>query len=79
MKKVSDLERITMTPGVMQGQPCIRGMRITVAMIVDTIAAGRSAAEILAGYPELESEDIEQALHFASRKVRGAEYELVEA
>lgn len=61
----------------MQGQACIRGMRITVAMIVDTIAAGRTSDEILQHYPYLEAEDIAQAIRFAARKVRGEEYELV--
>ena len=77
MTHVEGLDRITFRPGVMQGQACIRGSRVTVAMIVDTIASGRTPAEILANYPYLEPEDIEQALHFAAMKVRGEEYELL--
>ena len=76
MTHVEGLDRITFRPGVMQGQACIRGSRVTVAAIVDTIASGRSHADILAHYPYLEAEDIEQALHFAAMKVRGEEYEL---
>lgn len=76
MTHVEGLDRITFRPGVMQGQACIRGSRVTVATIVDTIASGRTHAEILAHYSYLEPEDIEQALHFAAMKVRGEEYEL---
>jgi uncharacterized protein (DUF433 family) len=76
MTHVEGLDRITFRPGVMQGQACIRGSRVTVSTIVDTIASGRTPAEILAHYPCLEAEDIEQALHFAAMKVRGEEYEL---
>lgn len=77
MTHVEGLDRITFRPGVMQGQACIRGSRITVSAIIDTIASGRTPAEILTHYPTLEAEDIEQALHFATMKVRGEEYELL--
>jgi uncharacterized protein (DUF433 family) len=46
----------------MGGKACIRGMRVTVGMIVNLLAAGRSAEEILRAYPYLEQEDIEQSL-----------------
>ncbi len=51
----------------MTGKPCIRGMRVTVGMIVDAIAAGRSESELLADFPYLEKEDIRQARAFGRR------------
>jgi uncharacterized protein (DUF433 family) len=77
MTHVEGLDRITFNPGVMQGQACIKGSRITVSTIVDTIAAGRTPQDLLNHYPNLRREDIEQALHFAALKVRGEEYELI--
>lgn len=59
---VSEFPRITIDPDVMGGKPCIRGMRVTVGMIVESIAAGRTVAELLADFPYLEEEDISQAL-----------------
>ncbi len=59
-------ERITFSPGTMGGRACIRGMRITVAHIVNMLANGMSADEILREYPELELEDISEALHYAA-------------
>ncbi|MEW6349061.1 MAG: DUF433 domain-containing protein [Thermodesulfobacteriota bacterium] len=56
------LDRITFDPRVMGGKPCIRGMRVTVGMIVGMVATGHSKDEILRLYPYLESEDIDQAL-----------------
>ena len=56
------LERITQTPGVMGGNPCIRGMRVTVGMIVGQLAGGRSIDDLLADFPYLEREDVVQAL-----------------
>ena len=60
-----DLDRITRSPQIMGGKPCLRGMRVTVGMIVGLVAAGRSHAEILNAYPYLEEEDIRQALAYA--------------
>ena len=57
-------DRITVDPQVMGGKPCIRGMRVTVGMIVGMLAEGHSSAEILKLYPYLESEDIGQARSF---------------
>ena len=56
------LERITQDPGIMGGKPCIRGMRVTVGMIVGQIAGGRSIDDLLADFPYLEREDVVQAL-----------------
>jgi uncharacterized protein (DUF433 family) len=63
---MSDLDRITQRPEVMGGRACIRGMRVTVGMIVGQIAAGRSVEDLLADYPYLEREDILQALRYAA-------------
>ena len=59
-------ERITFDPTVMGGRACIRGMRITVSLIVNLSANGMSADEIVREYPDLEPEDIRQALVYAS-------------
>jgi uncharacterized protein (DUF433 family) len=58
---MSRFSRITMDPAVMGGKACIRGFRVTVGTIVGLIAAGRSRSEILAAYPYLEPEDIDEA------------------
>jgi uncharacterized protein (DUF433 family) len=60
------LNRITQNPAVMGGKACIRGMRVTVGMIVGQIGAGRSMEQILAEYPYLEREDILEALRYAA-------------
>jgi uncharacterized protein (DUF433 family) len=60
------LDRITQDAGVMGGKACIRGMRVTVGMIVGQIGAGHTIEEILADYPYLEREDILQALRYAA-------------
>jgi uncharacterized protein (DUF433 family) len=63
---MGQLTRITQDPGVMGGKACIRGMRVTVGMIVGQIGAGRGMDEILAEYPYLEREDIFEALRYAA-------------
>lgn len=70
------LNRITFDPNVMGGRPCIRGLRITVGMIVGLLAAGRSHAEILAAYPYLEEDDIREALAFAAWRAQEIEIPL---
>jgi uncharacterized protein (DUF433 family) len=59
-------DRITFTPGVMRGRACIRDMRITVSLVVNLVANGMTTPEILAQYPDLVAEDVEQALKYAS-------------
>ena len=59
-------DRITFDAAVMEGRACIRGMRITVALVVNLVANGMSTDDIVREYPELESEDIRQALRYAS-------------
>jgi uncharacterized protein (DUF433 family) len=73
---VLGFRRITMNPEVMGGKPCIRGMRVTVGMIVEALAAGRTVAELLADFPYLEEEDIREALAFAARLAQGHEIRL---
>ena len=73
------LERITQNPGVMGGKPCIRGMRVTVGMLVGQIAGGRSIEALLADYPYLEREDIVQALRYAAWRSEERELRLAEA
>lgn len=73
------LNRITQTPEIMGGKACIRGMRVTVGMIVGQIGAGRSIDEILADYPYLEREDIMQALRYAAWRAEEREVVLAKA
>ena len=73
------IDRITFNPGVMGGKPCIRGMRVTVGMIVGLVAAGRTRTEILKLYPYLEDEDITQALVYATWRTEEIELPLVPA
>jgi uncharacterized protein (DUF433 family) len=61
------LERITISPQICNGQPAIRGMRITVKTILDYLAAGETSESILEAYPQLSKEDIQACLHFAAR------------
>lgn len=63
---MAQLDRITQDPQVMGGKPCVRGMRVTVGMIVGRIGAGRTIDDVLAEYPYLEREDILQALRYAA-------------
>jgi uncharacterized protein (DUF433 family) len=63
-------ERITVDPRQMGGMPCIRGLRIPVATVVAMVADGMSVDEITAEFPDLEAEDVAEALHFAAEAVR---------
>lgn len=63
---MGQLNRITQQPDIMGGRACIRGMRVTAGMVVGQIAAGHSVEQILADYPYLEREDIQQALRYAA-------------
>ena len=62
---MSDESRITQDPKIMGGRPCIRGMRVTVGMIVGHIEAGRTIEDVLADFPYLDRDDILAALRFA--------------
>lgn len=76
---MKNLTRITFDPNVMGGKPCIRGMRVTVGMIVGLVASGYSNADILKAYPYLEEEDIQEALAYAAWRVEEIELPLITA
>jgi uncharacterized protein (DUF433 family) len=65
------LSRVTVNPEQCGGRPCIRGMRVRVADVLDLLAAGLSTEQVLDELPDLESEDVRAALWFASRRVEG--------
>ena len=69
MKPVFD--RITCDAKKMNGQPCIRGLRITVRRVLETLAAYPDRKELLKDYPDLEEEDIKQALAYAAQCLDG--------
>jgi uncharacterized protein (DUF433 family) len=71
--------RITVDPRQMGGVPCLRGLRIPVATVVAMIADSMTEGEILAAYPDLEREDIAEALRYAAEAVRERELPLVGA
>ena len=70
-------KRITVNPKQMDGVPCIRSLRIPVATVVGMVADGMAEEEILKAYPDLEREDIREALQFAAEAVRERELPLV--
>ena len=76
---MEQFDRITQQPGMMGGKACIRGMRVTVAMLLGQIGAGVSIDEILADYPYLEREDIMQALRYAAWRAEEREVVLATA
>ena len=63
-------ERITFDPQIMGGRACIRGLRMTVSMVVNLVANGMTTEEILKEYPDLEPEDIKEALQYAASLAR---------
>ena len=69
--------RVTVDHGKMGGMPCIRGLRIPVATVVGMVADGMSNEEILKAFPDLELEDIHQALRYAAEAVRERELPVV--
>ena len=66
MTRTKLLRRITIDPKVCHGKPCIRGTRIMVSVILDNLAEGRSAQEIVRDYPPLKSEDVNAAIAYAA-------------
>jgi uncharacterized protein (DUF433 family) len=78
-QNMGQLNRITQQPDVMGGKACIRGMRVTVGMVVGQIGAGHSIDEVLADYPYLENEDIMQALRYAAWRAEEREVMLATA
>jgi len=73
---VQQFDRITMDPDVMGGKPCVRGMRVTVGMIVGAMSAGRTIEQLLADFPYIEEADIREALAFAASLAQGHEIRL---
>jgi uncharacterized protein (DUF433 family) len=73
---MTDFPRITQDPAIMGGKPCIRGMRVTVGMIVGQIGAGRTVDELLSDYPYLQRDDILEALRYAAWRAQEREVEL---
>lgn len=75
---MTTFERITQNPAVMGGKPCIRGMRVTVGMIVGQIGAGLTIDRLLADYPYLEREDVFEALRYAAWRAQEREIDLAD-
>lgn len=71
--------RITVNPNQMGGLPCIRGLRIPVARVIAMVADGMTNSRILEAYPDLEPEDIKEALHFAAEAVQERELPMVQS
>ena len=69
-------DHITQNPAIMGGKACIRGLRVTVSMILGQLASGKTPQEILDDYPYLEQEDITQALQYAAWLAEEREYSL---
>jgi uncharacterized protein (DUF433 family) len=76
MEVAMKFTRITVEPEKMGGMPCIRGLRVPVATVVGMIADGMSTDEILSAYPDLERDDIPEALRYAAEAVRERELPL---
>jgi uncharacterized protein (DUF433 family) len=76
---MGQFDRITRQPGIMGGKACIRGLRVTVGMVVGQIGAGRSVDEILIEYPYVEREDVMQALRYAAWRADEREVDLASA
>lgn len=76
---MGQLDRITQQPEVMGGKACIRGLRVTVGMLVGQIGAGHSVDKLLADYPYLQREDVMQALRYAAWRAEEREVMLATA
>lgn len=76
---MGQLDRITQQPEIMGGKACIRGLRVTVGMVVGQIGTGHSVDELLVDYPYLEREDIMQALRYAAWRAEEREVMLATA
>lgn len=76
---MTTFERISQQPEVMGGRACIRGLRVTVGMLVGQIAAGRSIDDLLADYPYLSREDVLEALRYAAWRTEEREVTLASA
>jgi uncharacterized protein (DUF433 family) len=70
--------RITYDPAVMNGKPCIRGMRVTVATVVGLLASGETRERILEAYPYLEAADLDEALAYAAWRLQARDEQLID-
>lgn len=68
MEASEAFDRITVDPSIMAGRPCIRGLRITVSLLVSLVENGKTASAILGEYPDLEPEDVRQAVRYAANR-----------
>lgn len=75
----NQFKRITFDPTVMGGKACIRGMRVTVGMVVGLVAAGYSTPQILDFYPYLQADDVKEALQYAAWRLQESEIDLATA
>lgn len=66
MSRMQEFDRITWNPNQMNGQPCIRGMRLTVRRVVEAVSLYSDRNDLFRNYPELDAEDVRQALAFAA-------------
>jgi uncharacterized protein (DUF433 family) len=73
---MTNFNRITSDPAILSGQPCIRGMRLTVRRVLEALATYPDRAELRAEYPDLEDDDIRQALEFAAANLDDQVFEL---
>jgi len=71
---MSKFDRITSNPEILGGKACIRGMRISASLVVNLIANGMTVEQIIDEYPDLEAEDIRQALRYAAWAAEGIPY-----
>jgi uncharacterized protein (DUF433 family) len=78
-RRSMQIERITLSPSVMGGKPCIRGLRVTVGTVLGLLAGGKSRERILEAYPYLEPGDIDAALAYAAWRLEEREESLVVA
>lgn len=76
---MAELDRISLDERVMGGRPCVRGLRVTVGMIVGQIGSGASIESLLGDYPYLEREDVLQALRYAAWRSEEREVSLQRA
>jgi uncharacterized protein (DUF433 family) len=72
----SNITRITADPAVCSGQPCVRGLRISVALVLRYLAAGRTAEQLVEEFPELELEDVADCLRYAAWLASGRTLQL---
>ena len=79
MVETKRLDRITVEPGKMNGQPCIRGMRLTVRRVLEALATYPNREDLRREYPELQDEDIQQALEYAAAALEDRTVELSHA